>query len=188
MLRYKMRNLILSGVLLLSFSAVALADTVQGRVASVGMSTVDVTVYDAQGRPYANKLRLKTDTMTHYSGVSSAAKLQKNDPVAVEVSQQSSGSWHADKISKLKETGAIPATPTPPSPSLRGALGNPVVRGALLGAATGAIASSSSGGKAGKGALVGAGVGAAGGLLMEMFSQKPQPAQTDVYYQDDTRN
>jgi uncharacterized membrane protein len=59
---------------------------------------------------------------------------------------------------------ARPATKNPP-PTMRDVLGNPVVKGALLGAATGAIASGASGGKAGKGALVGAGVGAIGGLL-----------------------
>jgi hypothetical protein len=72
-------------------------------------------------------------------------------------------------VTLFQDINARPATQKP-SPTLRDALGNPVVKGALVGAATGAIASSASGGKAGKGALVGAGVGAAAGLLENMFS------------------
>ncbi len=190
MLRNKRRFLLLSAVLLLSFPALALADTVQGRVATVNSGALDMTVYDSQGRPYRNTLRLKVDTFTRYSGVSSAAKLRKNDPISVQVSQEREGVWHADAISRLQETsGAIQSTAARPSPSLAGALGNPVVRNALMGAATGAIASSASGGKAGKGALIGAGVGVAGGLLADMFGQhsQSQTSQGSVSNQDDTK-
>ena len=189
MLRNKKRFLWLSAVLFLSFPALALADTVQGRVASVKSGALDMTVYDNQGRPYANALHLKVGTFTRYNGISSAAMLRKNDPIAAQVSQESQGVWRADAISLLQETGAIQSTAPRPSPSLAGALGNPIVRNALMGAATGAIASSASGGKAGKGALIGAGVGAAGGLLAEMLSRRsqPQPSQASVSNQDDTR-
>ncbi len=42
-----------------------------------------------------------------------------------------------------------------------------ILKEGLLGAATGAIASSASGGKAGKGALIGAGVNVVGGALLD---------------------
>jgi len=42
-----------------------------------------------------------------------------------------------------------------------------ILKEGLLGAATGAIASSASGGKAGKGALIGAGVNVIGGALLD---------------------
>ena len=47
-----------------------------------------------------------------------------------------------------------------------------LLKGGLLGAATGAIASEASGGKAGKGALVGAGVNIVGGMLFDAMSGK----------------
>jgi hypothetical protein len=79
-----------------------------------------------------------------------------------------SGLWHADEVTLFQEINARPATQNPP-PTMRDVLGNPVVKGALLGAATGAIASGASGGKAGKGALIGAGAGAAAGLLGQLL-------------------
>ncbi|MBF0254814.1 MAG: hypothetical protein HQL11_06815 [Candidatus Omnitrophica bacterium] len=95
-----------------------------------------------------------------------------NDPVGVEVYQEpEAGIWRAASVTVFQEVGSRPATVAKPSASLQGVLGQPVVRGALLGAATGAIASASSHGKAGKGALVGAGVGAAASLLAGLFSQ-----------------
>lgn len=146
----------------------AFADSIEGRVQYASSKALDLIVYDAQGRPYPNALHLKVDNRTQVSGVSSVSALRAHDPVGVLVSQEESGSWRADRVSLFQDVNAQPATQKP-SASLRDVLGNPVVRGALIGAATGAIASSASGGKAGKGALVGAGVGAAAGLLGEMF-------------------
>ena len=55
-----------------------------------------------------------------------------------------------------------------------------IIKNGLLGAATGAIASSASGGKAGKGALIGAGTNVIGGALLDSLtgsssSAAPQP-------------
>ena len=189
MLRFKSRQIFLAGILILSFSGIALADTVQGKVVGVNSNAVDVVVYDAQGGPYSNALHLKTGNFTQYHGVSSGARLRKNDAVEVQVSQESSGAWRADEINRLGSEEPIQTT-TSPSPSLAGALGNPIVRNALLGAATGAIASKASGGKAGKGALVGAGVGIAGGLLGDLLGggSRSQSSDADVSYQEDARN
>ena len=166
--------MIRSGCLILAFFSAlhvtAFADTLEGRVSQASSRALDVVVYDAQGRPYPNALRLKVDTRTQVSGVESVSDLRPNDAVGAEVHQEESGAWRADSVTLFQEVNARPATKKP-SPSLRDVLGAPVVRGALMGAATGAIASSASGGKAGKGALVGAGVGAAAGLLEGMFSQ-----------------
>lgn len=52
-----------------------------------------------------------------------------------------------------------------------------VLKNALLGAGTGAIASSASGGKAGKGALIGAGTNVIGGALLDSLTGSGQPAQ-----------
>ena len=162
------RSIRLASLALASFvflQSAAYADTIQGRVAGIGPGVLEVTVYDPQGRPYPNNLQLMIDRRTQVSGVSSLSELQEQDAVSIEVTQQESQSWHADEVNLLQEIDAYPATQNPP-PSMRGVLGNPVVRGALLGAAAGAIASSSSGGKAGKGALIGAGAGALlGGLF-----------------------
>jgi len=154
----------------LAFQVAAYAETIEGRVASTNPYELGVVVYDAQGRPYPNQLNLRIDAMTRFQGVSGIMDLRRNDPVGVDVRQDESGAWHALAVQKFTDVSVQPATPRP-SPSLRDALGNPVVRGALVGAATGAIASSASGGKAGKGALVGAGVGAAAGLLGEIFGK-----------------
>jgi len=190
MSKFTMRHCVLSGIFILLFSAAALADTVQGRVASISSSALDMTVYDGQGRPYPNALHLKVDGSTVVSGTSSLAMLQNNDAISAGVSQESSGVWRADTINKLGKTKTVRSTAASPSPSLAGMLGNPVVRNGLMGAATGAIASSASGGKAGKGALVGAGVGIAGGLLADMFSghSQTQSSQADVSNQEEPRN
>jgi hypothetical protein len=50
-----------------------------------------------------------------------------------------------------------------------------VLKQGLLGAGTGAIASSMSGGNAGKGALIGAGTNVIGGALLDAISQPSQP-------------
>jgi hypothetical protein len=149
--------------------SIAFADAIQGRVKSAGYSALDVVVYDPQGRPYPNALTLAVDSRTQLNGVRSISDLHPNDPVSADVRQDETGQWRADSVTLFQDINARPATQKP-SPTLRDALGNPVVKGALVGAATGAIASSASGGKAGKGALVGAGVGAAAGLLENMFS------------------
>lgn len=154
--------------LLILLQGAAFADGIEGRIARVNPRALDVTVYDAQGRPYPNNLQVKTDSRTTVYGVSSLSQLRKNDPVRIDVSQEESGTWRANEVQLFQEVDARPATQNPP-PTMRDMLGNPVVRGALLGAATGAIASSASGGKAGKGALVGAGAGAAAGLLGSLF-------------------
>ena len=52
-----------------------------------------------------------------------------------------------------------------------------ILKEGLLGAATGAIASSASGGKAGKGALIGAGVNVIGGALLDTVTTPSQPQQ-----------
>ena len=60
-----------------------------------------------------------------------------------------------------------------------------IIKNGLLGAATGAIASSASGGKAGKGALIGAGTNVIGGALLDSLtgpSQAPRQQQP-VYVQ-----
>ena len=165
---HPMRSISLALVIFVLFQNAAYADTIQGRIARVRPGSLDVTVYDPQGRPYPNNLSLKTDSRTQVSGVSSLSQLRKQDPVSIDVSQQESGNWHANEVTLFQEVNAQPATQNPP-PTMRDVLGNPVVRGALLGAATGAIASSASGGKAGKGALIGAGAGAAAGLLGGLF-------------------
>ena len=154
----------------------AWADTIEGRVKHASSQALEMVVYDAQGRPYQNTLNLKVDPYTQINGAPSAAYLRPNDAIGAEVRQEETGVWRADSITLFQQVNVKPATQKP-SPSLRDALGNPVVKGALVGAATGAIASSASGGKAGKGALVGAGVGAAAGLLGQMFSQKSSSDQ-----------
>lgn len=153
---------------LLCVSAGAWADTIEGRVAQVRPGALTVTVYDPQGQPYPNDLNLKTDMRTQVVGVSSLSRLRPDDAISVDVTQEESRVWRADRVVLFEEIDARPATQNPP-PTMRDVLGNPVVRGALLGAATGAIASSASGGKAGKGALVGAGAGAAAGLLGQLL-------------------
>ncbi len=167
-------GLIRSGSLILALlgtlQVAAFADTLEGRVSQASSQALDVVVYDAQGRPYPNALHLKVDYRTRVRGVESVSDLRPNDAVSADVHQEESGMWRADSVTLFQDLNVRPTTQKP-SPSLRDALGNLVVRGALVGAATGAIASSASGGKAGKGALVGAGVGAAAGLLENIFSQ-----------------
>ena len=161
----------------------ALADIIEGRVADVSPGHLDMVVYDPQGQPYPNQLRLGVDYRTEVSGVKSILDLEPNDPVSADITQLESGNWYAQSVTLFQELHTQPATKKP-SPSLKGFLGNPVARGALLGAATGAIASSSSGGKTGKGALVGAGVGAAAGLLGQLFSgqgQSPESVDSNQY-------
>lgn len=150
------------------FQVSAFADAIEGRVQFASSRALDVIVYDAQGRPYPNVLHLKADNRTTVSGAPSVSSLRPDDAIGADVSQEETGVWRVDHVTLFQQMNAQPATKAP-SASLRDVLGNPMVKGALIGAATGAIASSASGGKAGKGALVGAGVGAAAGLLGQMF-------------------
>lgn len=174
-----LKDLIRSGFLVLvlvaALQATGCAETIEGRVERTDYAGLDVIVYDSRGRPYPNALHLKVDASTRMSGVRSLRELRRGDPVMADVSQEESGLWHADRVALLQQIDVQPATQQP-SPSLRGALGNPVVRGALTGAATGAIAASASDGEAGKGALIGAGVGAAAGLLDNLFGQPSAPS------------
>ena len=126
-------------VLLSVLQTSAFADAVEGRVAQSGPQELDVVVYDAQGRPYPNALHLKVDGRTRLNGVTSASELGPNDAVGAEVRREESGIWRADSVTLFQEINAHPAT-RKPSASLRDVLGNPVARGALTGAATGAIA------------------------------------------------
>lgn len=57
-----------------------------------------------------------------------------------------------------------------------------ILKQGLLGAGTGAIASSASGGNAGKGALIGAGTNVIGGALLDMLSGPSQPQQAQPVY------
>ena len=169
------KKIIRSGALVLAlisiFQVAAFAEAVEGRVSSVSYENLDMIIYDAQGRPYPNTLRLAFDDRTQVSGAKSIADLRPNDPIGANIHQQETGAWHADTVTVFQQVNAQPATKQP-SNALKDMLGTPVVRGALLGAATGAIASSASGGKAGKGALYGAAAGAGFSLLEGMFSQK----------------
>ena len=58
-----------------------------------------------------------------------------------------------------------------------------VLKNALLGAGTGAIASSASGGKAGKGALIGAGTNVIGGALLDSLTGPSQSQSQPQYVQ-----
>lgn len=58
-----------------------------------------------------------------------------------------------------------------------------IIKNAVLGAATGAIAAEASGGKAGKGALIGAGTNVIGGALFDMLSA-PQPQRQAAVQQN----
>jgi len=49
--------------------------------------------------------------------------------------------------------------------------GKRVIKDAIVGAGTGAIAAGATGGKAGTGALIGAGTGAIGGVLMDVITE-----------------
>jgi hypothetical protein len=159
-----LRSISLALVSLVVLQASAFADVIEGRVADSDSRSLDVSVYDPQGRPYPNNLRLGIDSRTRVRGAESLDDLRQGDPISADVRQLESGNWHADTVTLFQDMDARPATQNPP-PTMRDVLGNPMVKGALLGAATGALASGASGGKAGKGALVGAGVGAIGGLL-----------------------
>lgn len=178
---HQVRTGFLTLILLLSFHGLASADSVQGRVIDATRTGLDMTVYDADGRPYPNALHINIDRRTQMNGILSPAQLRRADVVLADVSKDSDGTWVANSVSRLSESAAAQTPVSAPSPSLMSSLtGQKIIRNGLLGAATGAIASGSSGGKAGKGALIGAGVGIAGGLLEDMFSSHSQPQQEPV--------
>lgn len=163
---------------MLATQASALADTIEGRVKKVGPQALEIVVYDPQGRAYPNALKVGVNEYTRFNGIRASSELRSNDPIGANIRQNENKQWYAESVTLFQDVNVRPATQRP-SPTLRDTLGNPVVRGALLGAATGAIASSTSGGKAGKGALVGAGVGAAAGLFQNMFSGGGQTQNSD---------
>lgn len=165
------------------FSREAFADTVEGTVSYVNSRQLDLTVYDAQGRPYPNILRLKVDGQTKTSGVSSVTMLKKRDVVRADVKQESGGIWRANSVSRLQlASNAIPATSKPSfdlMQALKSPTGQKVIRSGLTGAVVGATASGASGGKAGKGALIGAGVSILGGFLQDILNG-PSQGQTQT--------
>lgn len=181
--------------LFLAFPASALADTVQGRVASANSGQLELIVFDANNQPYPNTLKMKVDNFTKLNGYTAYQMPGRQDMVRVSASQQKSGLWHADSISKLKGAN-LPPVSAPPSANMMDALKSPqgqtVIKRGLVGAGVGAIAAGSSGGKAGKGALVGAGASILGGFLMDALSQprqQPQQQQTQqVVYTNDPQN
>ena len=187
-----LRGLCACAVFVLSFSGLAFADVVQGRVASSSPSSLALTVFDAQGRPYPNTLKLKVDNRTRMTGYSNASLPRSKDMVRVDARQGSSGQWHADSISKLQGV-SMPQAPSQPGPSLMDALKSPqgqtVIKRGLTGAVVGGVASGASGGKAGKGALIGAGAGIVGGWLSDVLSGPSQQSQSSpaVAVQDDQR-
>ena len=163
-----------------AMSPAAFADTVQGKIANKNTSGVNLAVYDAQGRPYPNFLRVEVKDPKQL------ASLRTYDWVKADVKQTKNGVWRSDKITRIKtpqvSASGEPFAPMPqPSPSLAESLKSPqarsVIRGGLMGALTGAVASGSSGGKAGKGALIGAGLGAVSGLLQNILGSSPPPPQ-----------
>ncbi len=59
-----------------------------------------------------------------------------------------------------------------------------IIKNAVLGAATGAIAAEASGGKAGKGALIGAGTNVIGGAIFDMLTTPQAPQQQQIVQQN----
>ena len=56
-----------------------------------------------------------------------------------------------------------------------------ILKTAVVGAGTGAIAAGASGGKAGKGALIGAGTNVIGGAVLDALTTSPPPRSGPVY-------
>lgn len=185
-MKTKMKAFFLSVLMVCVMTTAALADVIQGRVAGIYANAIDMTVYDAQGRVYPNILRLKTDSGTRLNGFTTAAIIKKNDPLQIEVREESAGVWRADSITRLVSMSPYSRPSMPPSSSLMDALrsgqqkvgealqseqGQKAIRGGLQGALVGAMASAASGGKTLKGALVGAGTGILGGLFGDVLGQ-----------------
>ncbi len=68
------------------------------------------------------------------------------------------------------------------APSAQSEQNKKILKQAVLGAATGAIASEASGGKAGTGALIGAGTNVLGGALFDMLTAPQPPVQQNPQY------
>ncbi len=160
----------------------AFADTIEGRIASSRSTGVELTVFDAQGRPYPNNLKLKVDNFTRLNNFPSMSGLKKQDLVRVDVKQGRDGAWHADSLTKLANRASVPLAPVKPTPNLMDALRSPqaqtTIKRGLTGAIVGGVASSASGGKAGKGALIGAGAGIIGGWLSDALTAPRQTSST----------
>lgn len=180
----------LSAVLVLVFSAgPAFADVVQGKIASMNTTGVNLTIYDDQGRAYPNLLPVRV------SDPLILKNLRTYDWVSAEVVQSKTGFWQAESIKRIPTPqtsasgAAFSGAPRQPSAlgdvsnNLKNALSSPqaksALRSGLAGAVTGAIASTASGGKMGKGALVGAGVGAVASLLQGIFNAPAPQAITE---------
>ncbi len=167
-------------VVSLGFTVLAFADTLEGSVAYANSRQLDLTIYDASGRPYPNLLRLNVDGQTKVYGATSVAMLRKRDVVRAEIQQSKDGLWWANSVSRLQmATNSVPAAAKPSfnlMESLQSPAGQKLIKSGLSGAVVGGVASGASGGKAGKGALIGAGVGMLGGFLGDLLGQ-PQQAQ-----------
>lgn len=179
----KLRKILMGmvvAVVSLGFTVSAFADTLEGSVAYANSRQLDLTIYDASGRPYPNLLRLNVDGQTKVYGATSVATLRKRDVVRAEIQQSKDGLWWANSVSRLQmAANSVPAAAKPSfnlMESLQSPTGQKLIKSGLTGAVVGGVASSASGGKAGKGALIGAGVGMLGGFLGDLLGQ-PQQAQ-----------
>lgn len=173
------RTIVSVFVLVHVFCAAALADVLQGKVASLSPSGVNLAVYNDQGQPYPNLLSVDV------ADPAALKNIRTYDWVQTEIAQTRTGRWQAKSIKRIP-TPQVSASGTPYaavpqknalsdlSSGLKKSLSTPqaqsAIRGSLLGAVTGALSAGASGGKAGKGALIGAGTGAAVGLLQFLFN------------------
>jgi hypothetical protein len=101
-------------LLLMLFPAWALADTVQGSITRTTIGGIDLTVYDAQGRPFPNGLHLKVDQKTKVSGIPSVSALKRADFVQADVRRENDGVWRADAITKLVGQPQVAGAPADP--------------------------------------------------------------------------
>jgi hypothetical protein len=93
--------------------------------------------------------------------------------------QTSQQAYYADQ--NVQQQAYYPPQPVYQAAPPREDANMKVLKSGLLGAGTGAIASSASGGSAGKGALIGAGTNVIGGALLDMLSTPSQPQQQQYY-------
>ncbi len=193
MKQYRWTSVFGIGLFVMGMTTMAYADNVQGRVVSARSGELQLTVFDAQGRPYPNNIKLKVDNFTRFNNFSSMSALKKQDVVSAEVRQGRDALWRADVLTRLSNNANIPLAPIKPSPNLMDALKSPqgqnIIKRGLTGAMVGGAASGASGGKAGKGALIGAGAGILGGWLADILggsAQAPQTTQAQPYVQSDS--
>ncbi len=192
---------VVTAIVFFGFSSAAFAEVLEGTVSYANSRQMDLTIYDAQGRPYPNLLRLNVDNQTKVTGVTSVTMLRKNDLVRADIQQSRDGSWWANSVSRLyRAANTAPAAAQPSfnlMESLKSPAGQKLIKNGLSGAVVGGVASSASGGKAGKGALIGAGAGILAGFLGDILNQPQQPAQPTVQnqyvapavrYQNDRQN